>query len=336
MLKDQYNRSIEYIRISITDRCNLRCQYCMPEEGVPFIAHDDILRFDEILRFVCIMASLGVKRVRLTGGEPLVRKDVVSLAHDIKKIDGIDFLGITTNGVLLNEMAEPLYRAGVDAVNISLDTMDKESFLTITKRDYYDGVMAGIEKTLSIPFAQVKINTVLIPDGPWNDWFQIAQLAQDNPIDVRFIEWMPISQEEHGTLIQRDQLLCALEKRFGKPTLLVRQKDSNAGPAVYWQFPNFMGRIGIIHAMSNHFCDQCNRVRLSATGDMKLCLFYDMGVSLRELLRSDVSDEEIVSVIQEALAHKPKEHQNQTLTTDSSTDSDFQIKKNAGMHSIGG
>lgn len=331
---DQCGRNIHYLRISVTDRCNLRCGYCMPEEGVPSIPHEEILSYDEILRLVRIMAKLGIDRVRLTGGEPLVRKGVVELAREIKQVEGIRYLALTTNGVLLDEMAEDLLAAGVDGLNISLDTVDAQRYHEITRYGDWQRTFAGLNKALGLPFQSVKVNSVLSPDSLEDDWMGVVALARDHKMDVRLIEWMPMAGETDGPkAVRADEALDAITARFGPLEALPRTGD--AGPAAYYRAPGFMGRIGIIPAMSHQFCSDCNRLRLTATGDLKLCLFYDVGIPLKGLLRGGAGDEEIAGAILAAVEKKPRQHGGLRQQTEADNEEDI-IASPVGMSGIGG
>ena len=304
-MTDSFGRSLNYLRISVTDRCNLRCRYCMPEEGIAPLTHEDILCFDELERLVRIFADMGVNRVRLTGGEPLVRRDLPELAAQLKAVPGIDFLGLTTNGVLLAEHAQALCAAGVDAVNISLDTTNSLRYARITRRENWPQAWAGVKAALTQEFQAVKINCVLSPDSHLDDWLGVAAMARNLPVTVRFIEWMPIGSE--GMAVQADEVLAAIAERFGALEILGQR--TGEGPASYYGVEGFAGTIGVIPAMSGHFCANCNRLRLTAAGELKLCLFYDAGIPLRGLLRSGADDGVIAKAIQEAVLSKPERHQ---------------------------
>jgi len=306
-MKDSFGRRINYLRISVTDRCNLRCRYCMPEEGVAAVSHEDILRFDEIERLACIFAGLGVNRIRLTGGEPLVRRDLPQLAARIKAIPGINFLGLTTNGILLPQHARQLWEAGVDGLNISLDTADPKRYAHLTRRDEWVQAWAGLQSALALPFPSIKLNCVLSTDSLSADWLGVIELARKLPVEVRLIEWMPMSGENGQTALRGDEALVMIEQRYGALTPLGQRMEG--GPAHQYKIEGFVGAIGIIPAMSQHFCASCNRIRLTAVGALKLCLFYDAGISLRSLLRSGADDRAIAGAIQTALAEKPEGHQ---------------------------
>lgn len=333
-MNDPYGRKIEYLRVSLTDRCNLRCGYCMPQEEMPMLPHTEILQYEEIERLVRVMAGLGVKRVRLTGGEPLMRKDVERVAQGVKRVPSIEFLGLTTNAVLLAAKAKALLKAGVDGINISLDTTNPARYQLFTRRNLFAGAMEGLQTALSLPFASVKVNCVLSPESTPEDWLGVVELARENKLDVRLIEWMPMAGNTPGRLVQAPEALQILAERFG-PLAPVAQ-NAAAGPAEYWQIEGFAGRVGVIHAMSNCFCERCNRVRLTAVGDLKLCLFYDEGVSLKPLLRGGATDEEIAQTILQAVAHKPQRHQGQKLGAETAAPGTSLIDRPCGMYRVGG
>lgn len=330
---DSHGRTLNYLRVSVTDRCNLRCKYCMPEHGIKILPPENILRFEEIIRIIKIMVTLGITRIRITGGEPLVRKDIVFLIRKIKQIKGIEFLGLTTNGVLLERFAQELLSAGVDGLNISLDTVDVERYKEITRYNELPNVMKGLNKALALGFPSVKINCVLTADSKKEDWLHIVELARTKPLDVRLIEFMPIIDSNNYNGIQADEALKIISQKFGSPKQLLR--ESSSGPAEYWQFPGFTGRIGAITAMSHNFCNQCNRLRLTASGNIKLCLFYDLGISLKTMIRDGTKDIVIANEIQKAIQFKPKRHQGARQQTESGEIKTV-IESNCGMYDLGG
>ncbi|NLW79484.1 MAG: GTP 3',8-cyclase MoaA [Ruminococcaceae bacterium] len=332
-MKDSYDRNIHYLRISLTDRCNLRCQYCMPEAGVQPLPHEAILTFDEIERVVRVMAGLGVDRIRLTGGEPLVRKGMPQLAAAIKRTPGITFLGLTTNAVLLPEMAPALLNAGVDALNISLDTTSPARYAQMTRRDLFDKAWRGLQTALALPFGRVRVNCVLSPQSTRDDWMGVIALAQTLPVDVRLIEWMPMADEGAEALTRADDALQAIAKKHGP--LVPVQPDGQGGPAQYYTVSGFRGRIGIIPAMTHNFCAGCNRVRLTAAGDLKLCLFYDTGLPLKPLLRGGATDAQLAQAILGALEQKPRRHQGARRQTENDAAATV-IAHAGGMYGIGG
>ena len=287
---DKLNRKIDYLRISVIDRCNLRCVYCMPEEGIESIPHDEILTYDEILRICEIVSELGIRKIKITGGEPLVRKDIVNLIRDIKNIDKIEQVTLTTNGILLHEMLDDLYDAGIDAINISLDTLNKDNFKKITRRDGLEKVLMSIDKAYDLGI-RVKINCLAIRDFNLRELVEIASFAKDREIDVRFIELMPIGFGKKYTQIDNDEILSILESRFGTFEIVTEKRGN--GPAKYYRNQNMKGCIGFISAISHEFCESCNRIRLTSSGFLKLCLHYNKGIDLKEPIRNGISDEDL-------------------------------------------
>jgi len=304
-MTDKQNRNIDYLRISITDRCNLRCVYCMPAEGVEQVSHSDILTFEEILRVCKSAATLGIRKIKLTGGEPLVRKGVAGLVRNIKAIDGIEQVTLTTNGVLLGGMADELVSAGLDAVNISLDTLDPMQFEKMTRREGLEQVLTAIDRSLAVGM-HVKINCVPIRELGEKQIVSMVSLAKDRPIDVRFIELMPIGLGSAFTGVSTEEIKRVLAQTYG--TLIPYGGTCGNGPASYLSIAGFAGKIGFISAISDRFCANCNRIRLTATGFLKLCLHYDQGIDLRELLRGGVTDEELTRVMEQGINNKPLRH----------------------------
>lgn len=331
-MHDSSGRHIHYLRISVTDRCNLRCRYCMPETGVSFIPHEDVLSYEEIVRLAGIAASLGVDRIRLTGGEPLVRKGLPSLVSALKSVKGIRFVGLTTNGILLGEQAHALKDAGLDAVNISIDTLDADRYTAITRRPELARALAGLDAALAAGIGSVKVNCVLSPDSLPDDWLAVAGLAKRYPADVRFIEWMPLAGEQRPEG-RADEARAMIQDTYGQ--LEPAASESDGGPARLSSLPGFLGKIGFIEAMSRAFCDRCNRLRLTSAGDLKLCLFYDVGVALKPLLRSGADDAIIRAAIEQAIAVKPRAHQGVQLRREAAA-SEPVIASVRGMYQTGG
>lgn len=302
---DKLNRKIDYLRISVIDRCNLRCVYCMPEEGVESIPHEEILTYDEILRICETVSQLGIKKIKITGGEPLVRKEIVNLIRDIKNLDKIEQVTLTTNGILLYDMLDDLYDAGIDAINISLDTLKEDNFKQITRRDGLEKVLMAIDKAYNLGI-RVKINCLAIRDFNINELADIANFAKDREIDVRFIELMPIGFGKKYTQIDNDEILSILESNFGtfEP---VTEKRGN-GPAKYYKNKDMKGCIGFISAISHEFCESCNRIRLTSNGFLKLCLHYNKGIDLKAPIRSGISDEDLKILIHDTIWNKPLSH----------------------------
>lgn len=305
-MKDQYGRQINYMRVSVTDRCNLRCIYCMPEEGVDQVSHQDILTYAEITRIVNAAAAAGITRIKLTGGEPLVRKNLAGLAGDIKALPGIEEVTVTTNGVLLKEQLEDLVAAGVSAVNISLDTLDPGMYAQIARRDALASAVEGLEAAIACPGLKVKVNCVLLPGINESQWIKIAELAKDRPVDVRFIEMMPVGLGKNFQTGFEEEVLERLRSAFDREQ--TASGHFGNGPAKYVQFEGFAGKIGFISALSHKFCSECNRIRLTAEGFLKPCLQYAAGEDLRELVRREVSEEELIQAVERAIYYKPACH----------------------------
>ncbi len=303
-MKDNYGREITYLRISVTDKCNLRCSYCMPREGITRMPHEELLTLEELGRVVGILTDLGIKKVRITGGEPLVRKNVISLIRDISAA-GIEEIAMTTNGVLLAEMAQELWQAGLRSVNISLDAANPRTFAGITAREEYQKVMDAMAEADRLGY-RMKINCVPCRGLNEEELPDIAQLARDRNIDVRFIELMPIGCATQFKGIPSDELLARLEQIYGPARALPR--EDLGSPAAYYRFSGFQARIGFISPMTHQFCQACNRIRLTADGYLKLCLHYRDGLALKPLLRSGSSDQEIKARIMEAVKEKPQAH----------------------------
>lgn len=305
-MRDQYGRDICYLRISVTDRCNLRCVYCMPEEGVAWMPHGQILTYEQIVRVVEAASRLGVSHIRLTGGEPLVRPQLYRLVEMVKGVAGIESVGLTTNGVLLTAQLSQLRQAGLDGVNLSLDTLDPQQFAAITRRaGLLPQVLEGLEAAAGTPGLTVKVNCV--PTQLNGDQVvPLARLAQQREISVRFIELMPIGLGQDRQGLTQKQVMEQLTDAFGAPMPCARPKG--AGPGAYVTFPGFTGRVGFISALSHQFCHLCNRVRLTADGHLKTCLQYQDGVDLKPYLAEGVSPTALEDALEQAMYHKPAGH----------------------------
>ena len=305
---DSKGRNIHYLRLSVTDLCNLRCRYCMPD-GVDKLEREDILTYEEFLRLAALFARCGVDTVRVTGGEPLVRKGVEQLVKGLKAIPGIRKVTMTTNAVLLEQQLPALLEAGLDSVNISLDTLDPALFAKITARDEFAAVQAGIHAALEsgIP---VKLNCVPQVGVNEGELEALAALAQDKPLQVRFIEMMPIGYGAAMPCISGPELLTRFRRRW--PELAPLPGAACAalgdGPAVYYTVPGWKGDIGFIAAVHGKFCASCNRVRLTSQGFLRPCLASETGCDLRTLLRGGAADEELLQAIRETIWSKPREH----------------------------
>lgn len=303
---DRCGRNIDYLRISVTDRCNLRCIYCMPKEGIRLTGRENILQEPEIIRVCRVMAELGIKKIKITGGEPLVRPRMPGLIHQIKAIPGIEKVTLTTNGILLKKQMKELAEAGLDSLNISLDTLDRDGFQKITRRDFLDDTLAGIKEAMKYPNVQLKINCVPLRIEEQN-LCEIAEFACKYPVHVRFIEMMPIGYGSSFTGMSQEKIVSLLEERFGRLVPYEGEPLGN-GPCKYYIVKGFQGKIGFISAISHKFCSECNRIRLTSQGYLKTCLQYTAGRDLREVLRNGGTDEELKEIIKEALSEKPDGH----------------------------
>ncbi len=326
-MRDQEGREIDYLRISVTDRCNLRCIYCMPEEGIESLGHDKILSYDEILTVCRTFAKHGLKKIKITGGEPLVRKGVVELIRELKHISGIENVTITTNGVLLEDYYDDLVAAGVDAITVSLDTLNRATFREITRRDEFDRVLAGINKAIRENKVRFKINCVPVLGMEKQDIFSLLEYVKDADVDVRFIEMMPIGLGKQFAFVSEETIRAAIEEVYG-PMRLCCEKRGN-GPSQHYHVPGLTGKVGFISAVSHKFCSQCNRVRLTSDGYLKTCLQYDCGAALKPLLQDGISEEDLWKVMEEAIRSKPKAHH-----FEETSDADEDEQK--GMSQIGG
>ncbi len=305
-MTDGIGRNIDYLRISVTDRCNLRCQYCMPKKGIKLMPHEKLLTLEEIVRLCQIVAGLGIRKIRITGGEPLIRKNIIKLISDINDIPQIDDIAITTNGVLFAPMAGDLKGAGLKRVNLSLDTVNPAIFEMITGSDGHAAVMRAMEAALENGM-QLKINCVACRQFNDRDMGRVAEIARDYPADVRFIELMPIGRGKLFDGIPSDEILFRLQDEFGKAKEYIGQRGN--GPARYYEFNGFKGKIGFISPMTHKFCGECNRVRITAEGRLKLCLHYDDGVDLKHILRNEnMSDGDIRRLISNVILNKPESH----------------------------
>ena len=307
MLKDTFSRTIDYIRISITDRCNLRCVYCMPSGGVKFLEHKDILQYEEIARILRVAVHAGVRKVRITGGEPLVRKNIISLIKMIKSIEGIHQLSLTTNGMLLERYAEELADAGLDRVNVSLDSLKAERYREITRGGDLEAVLRGIEAAERAGLTPIKINMVPIRGLNDDEIGEFAKITLTAPYQVRFIEFMPFVTED---IWNREKFISSeeIQSLVEQIGTLVPATMKKTGPARYFRFEGSAGVVGFISPISNHFCKECNRLRLTADGKLRPCLFSETEIDLKPALRSNGSDAEIKRLIELSIAVKPKGH----------------------------
>ena len=300
---DGFNRNIDYMRVSLTDRCNLRCKYCMPEDVVP-LAHHEILRYEEILRICKITAELGIRTIKIPGGEPLVRIGCLDFLHRLKALPGIQHVTLTTNAVLLAPIAKDLAEIGISGINISLDTMNSETYRHMTGRDEYARAWEGLQAAVNAGL-RVKVNCVPLRGYNDNELSDIARLAEQMPVDVRFIEIMPMGSNAFSP-IPGDSIVSQLKEIY--PDLSESRVRRGFGPAHYYTGSTLKGAIGFIDAVSHCFCDKCNRIRLTSEGYLKPCLYHGNGLALRPLLRGDASDSELHNAISSIIYAKPREH----------------------------
>jgi cyclic pyranopterin phosphate synthase len=307
-LADAFHRPITYLRVSVTDRCNLRCVYCMPEAGLPWIPKSEILSYEEIARIVRAAAQIGVRAIRLTGGEPLIRHDLARLVAMIAAIPGIDDISLSTNGLLLAEQAQRLRDAGLTRVNVSLDTLREDRFATIARRPGLDRVLAGIDAAFTAGLGPIKLNCVVMRGQNDDEVAAFAELTRTRELAVRFIEVMPVEENvgDHASeYISASEILA----RIGAVDDLrpVAGPQGN-GPARYYAFEGARGTVGVISPLSHDYCDTCNRVRLSADGRLKLCLFGDHFIDLRTPVRDGAGDDALIAIFRGSMYVKPERH----------------------------
>lgn len=307
-MKDQYGRTIDYMRVSLTDRCNLRCRYCMPKD-IELAPMEEILTLEQIEQICRAAAAAGIRRLKLTGGEPLVRLGCTGLVGRLKKIPGIEQVTLTTNGVLLKQYLPELLEAGLDGVNISLDTLSETKYEQITGRAELAQVLQSLDAALETGL-KVKVNTVLQKDLNLEEWRSLVELAREKPLDVRFIEMMPIGFGKEFEPVSNERILVMLKEAY--PGLERDERIHGNGPAVYYRIPGFLGSIGLISAIHGKFCSECNRIRLTSRGQIKPCLCYRETVDLKEVLDRDLPEEQkeqlLLESIERAVFKKPLSH----------------------------
>ncbi len=325
MATDAFGRRIDYLRISVTDRCNLRCMYCMPAEGVAWKPHEEILTYEEIERFAAIAAEEGISKIRLTGGEPLVRAGIVDHVQRLREATGISAIALTTNGTLLARFADALVAAGLQRVNVSLDTLDPVAFTRVTRGGRLADVLAGIEAAFAAGMDPIKVNVVVVRRLE-QDLLGFARMTLERPLHVRFIEYMPVGDPGEGDCsagdgegwtvddhVPSDETLARLAVEGTReglgPLVPVGRAEAPGGwgPARYYRFEGALGTIGVISPLSHHFCGECNRLRLTADGRLRTCLFSDDELDARRVLRGG-ADEDVRALIREALLRKPSGH----------------------------
>lgn len=304
-MKDKFGREIDYLRVSVTDKCNLRCIYCMDDKDNTFLKNDDKLTDDEIYRIVKESSELGIKKVRITGGEPLVRPNLVKLISRINSISGIEEIYLTTNGILLADMIDELAANGLKGVNISLDSLKEERFNKLTRLGKLNKVLEAIDKATALGI-KVKLNTVIVNDINKDEIIDFVNLTKEKNIDVRFIELMPIGVAINYKGVTNEEVLKVISENYSNYEEVVRSKSS--GPASYIKLKDAKGKIGFISAISNCFCENCNRIRLTPEGFLKQCLHFDYGIDLKSKLRVGINDEELKKIIFDNIYDKPEKH----------------------------
>jgi len=310
MLVDRFGRTHDNLRISVTDRCNIRCFYCMPETEVRFVERREILDFEEIERFARVAAGLGIRKLRVTGGEPLLRRDLPVLIGRLAGIPGIEDLALTTNGVLLEDLAEPLYAAGLRRLNVHLDTLDRQRFLEISRRDDLGRVLAGLDAARRAGFQRIKLNAVAVKNLVEPDIVPLARYAREHGFEVRYIEFMPLDAQnlwDRSKVLLADEILETLSREIA-PLVPVPDPDPRA-PASEYAYADGGGTVGIIASVSKPFCLNCNRIRLTADGKLRYCLFAIEEDDVKSLMRSGASDEEIAELVRRNLAGKWEGHE---------------------------
>ncbi|MDD2371861.1 MAG: GTP 3',8-cyclase MoaA [Firmicutes bacterium] len=301
-------RKIDYIRISITDRCNLRCVYCMPEEGVELLKHQDMMSFEEIYNLIKALVPLGIKKIRLTGGEPLVRQNIEELIKMIRSIPEIEDITLTTNGILLEEMADGLKQAGLSRVNVSLDSLDENKFKKITRWGNLEKVLKGIDKAIEVGLNPVKINVVAIKGFNDDEFIKFIDFAYYKEVQVRFIELMPIGESDEEAILKHypiDDIKTLIETKY---KLEENTHIRTNGPAENYNIVGAVGSVGFIGALSHKFCSTCNRLRLTADGRFRPCLYIDKEYDVLSLIRKGASDEELREFVQKIILGKPEGH----------------------------
>lgn len=306
MLIDNHGRKINYLRLAVTDRCNLRCFYCMPEAGLNWLSRSELLTYEEMLSLSSLLVKMGIEKIRITGGEPFVRKDIMQLLSSLSKLQGLNELTITTNGVLTAPFIPELKKIGVKSVNLSLDTLDANRFFTITKRDEFANVMETFDQLLKHDI-EVKVNVVVMDGKNTQDIIPLVELTKDLPVSVRFIEEMPFNGDGHiYTGLQWDyvRILEEIRQKYPSITKLI---DSPYSTSYNYQIPDHKGNIGVIAAYSRTFCGTCNRIRITPEGELKTCL-YDAGVlNIKDLIRNGANDSDLESALLNAFSHRSKD-----------------------------
>lgn len=308
-LTDTFGRKHTYLRISLNEICNLRCQYCMPAEGVPLTPRDQLLTTDEVIRLSKLFVNEGVQKIRLTGGEPMLRKDIVTICERLHQLPNLQDIAMTTNGVTLSRVLPDLQKAGLNLLNVSLDTLIPKKFEFITRRKHtgWSKVMKSIDLAVSLGFSPLKINCVVMKGLNDDEICDFVEFTRDVPVDVRFIEYMPFDGNKWNfqKFVSYQEMLNTIREKWPD---LGRLHDHANDTSKAYKIPGFSGQIGFVTSMSEHFCGSCNRLRITADGNLKVCLFGNAEVSLRDLLRSGASEDELIDVISAAVQRKKKQH----------------------------
>jgi len=323
-MHDALGRTINYLRLSVTDRCNLRCHYCMPAEGIEQLGHTDILSFEELLQIVTAASQIGIRKVRITGGEPLVRKGVIGLIEDIAQVPGIEQVTLTTNGLLLNGQVQALWDAGIRRLNVSLDSLQAHTFSEISRGGDLQKVLSGLEEAENAGM-KIKLNMVVMRGVNDQEIVPFAALSQQKPWSVRYIEYMPVIREKgwQQKIVTGSEILQRLQEVF---TLEEISRTLYCGPAKPYRIKNALGTVGIITPMSDHFCGSCNRIRVTSTGFAKSCLLSEGGIDLKSALQQS-DPEALQNALQQVISDKPSEHH---LNSDPEGSTPFSMSKIGG------
>lgn len=306
MLTDKFGRQINYLRLAVVDRCNLRCTYCMPENGLPWIKQNDLMTDEEMLRICSVFTDLGVDKIRITGGEPFVRKNCIELIEKISQLQGLTDISLTTNGLLTEQYIPKLKVFGVKSVNLSLDTLNEERFFKITRRKSFDKVMKTLDGLLKHNI-KVKINTVVMDNQNTEDIIPLVQLTKELPVDVRFIEEMPFNGNNDSDSVPKwnyPQIYRHIRTYFPE---IEKIADPKSSTSYNYKIPGFIGNIGIIAAYTRSFCGECNRIRITPSGILRTCLYEGGGINLKDMIRSGMINEDLKKIIINSIHHKPKD-----------------------------
>jgi len=306
MLTDNHGRIVNYLRLAVTDRCNLRCFYCMPEEGIDWLSRKELMSYEEMLRACALLVKMGIEKIRITGGEPFVRKDIMPFLRDLSRLPGLQEITLTTNGVLTAPLVPELKKLGIRSVNLSLDTLDRNRFFTITRRDELPAVMATMDQLL-LHQIKVKLNAVVMDGKNTDDILPLVALTRDLPVDVRFIEEMPFNGDSHQyTRLAWDHIRILDTIRQAWPNI-EKVQDGPSSTAAHYHIPGHQGRVGIIAAYSRTFCGSCNRIRLTPQGLLKTCLYDDGVINIKDLMRAGNNDAALESALLAAMGKRAKD-----------------------------